>query len=66
MYQITELTTKEQMLEQLPIIQQLYPEFTLEIYESLLLQMIPHNYKQLIVTLEEKTIGLSGFWIGVK
>jgi ribosomal protein S18 acetylase RimI-like enzyme len=66
MYQITELTTKEQMLEQLPIIQQLYPEFTLEIYESLLLQMIPHNYKQLIVTLEDKTIGLSGFWIGVK
>jgi len=66
MYQIKELITIEEMLKELAIVQQLYPKFSLEQYRALLLQMIPHNYKQLIVTYEGKTVGLSGFWIGVK
>jgi ribosomal protein S18 acetylase RimI-like enzyme len=64
--QILELTTKEAMLEQLPIIQQLYTDFTLEKYESLLSEMLPINYKQVIVQENNETIGLAGFWIATK
>ena len=64
--QILELTTKEAMLEQLPIIQQLYADYTLEKYESLLNEMLPINYKQVIVKENNETIGLAGFWIATK
>ena len=66
MSQLIELGTKAEMLEQLPIIQQLYPDYTLEIYGNLLDKMIPHNYKQLIVVENGITMGLAGFWIGTK
>ena len=66
MPQLIELGTKAEMLEQLPIIQQLYPDYTLEIYGNLLYKMIPHNYKQLIVVENGITMGLAGFWIGTK
>ncbi|WP_338376081.1 GNAT family N-acetyltransferase [uncultured Flavobacterium sp.] len=64
--QILELTTKETMLEQLPIIQHLYADFTLEKYESLLDEMLPINYKQVIIQENNETIGLAGFWIATK
>ena len=64
--QLIEITTKKQMLEQLEIIQHLYSDFTLEKYESLLDEMLPINYKQLIVKENEGTIGLAGFWIASK
>ena len=66
MAQLLELTTKDEMLDQLSIIQQLYPDYTSEIYGDLLDKMIPHNYKQLIVVENNTTIGLAGFWIGTK
>lgn len=66
MHELVELVSKEQMLAQLPIIQQLYPDYTLEIYGNLLDKMIPHNYKQLIVVENNTTVGLAGFWIGTK
>ena len=66
MPQLLELGTKAEMLEQLPIIQQLYPDYTLEIYGNLLDKMIPHNCKQLIVVENGITMGLAGFWIGTK
>ena len=66
MPQLIELGTKAEMLEQLSIIQQLYPNHTLEIYGNLLDKMIPHNYKQLIVVENGITMGLAGFWIGTK
>ena len=66
MYQLIELTTRAEMLVQLPIIQQLYPDYTTETYGDLLDEMIPHNYKQLIVVENNTTIGLAGFWIGTK
>ena len=66
MHELVELFSKEQMLAQLPIIQQLYPDYTLEIYGNLLDKMIPHNYKQLIVVENNTTVGLAGFWIGTK
>lgn len=63
---IKELTTKEQMLDQLAILKQLYPTFTLEKYESYLIEMIPHNYKQVAVFENDICVGLSGFWTGIK
>jgi ribosomal protein S18 acetylase RimI-like enzyme len=64
--QIIELTTKEEMLEQLPIIQHLYADFTLDKYEFLLNEMLPINYKQLIIKENNETIALAGFWIATK
>ena len=66
MNQLKELTTIEEMVAQLPIIKQLYPDYTIEKYKSLLEQMVPNICKQLIVVQENQTVGLAGFWIGTK
>jgi ribosomal protein S18 acetylase RimI-like enzyme len=66
MPQLIELGTKAEMLEQLSIIQQLYPDYTLEKYGNLLAAMLPNNYKQIIVVENGITVGLAGFWIGTK
>jgi ribosomal protein S18 acetylase RimI-like enzyme len=66
MQQLIELTTIDEMREQFSLIQQLYPDYTLEKYENLLAAMIPNNYKQIIVVENGITIGLAGFWIGTK
>jgi ribosomal protein S18 acetylase RimI-like enzyme len=66
MQQVIELGTKTEMMEQFPLIQQLYPDYTLEKYGDLLAAMIPHNYKQIIVVENGITVGLAGFWIGTK
>lgn len=66
MNHIIELTTKSAMLEQLPIIKQLYADFTIEKYESLLYEMLPINYKQVIIKENNETIALAGFWIATK
>lgn len=66
MYSIKELSTKVEMLTQLDILQQVYPELTLKKYSEQLDDMLPKDYKQIIVLENEKTIGLSGFWIGTK
>jgi ribosomal protein S18 acetylase RimI-like enzyme len=64
--QIIELTTKAEMLAQLPIIKELYGDFTLEKYELLLNEMLPINYKQIIVKENNETIALAGYWIATK
>lgn len=64
--EILELTTKETMLEQLPIIQHLYNDFTIEKYELLLDEMLPINYKQVIIRENNETLALAGFWIASK
>jgi ribosomal protein S18 acetylase RimI-like enzyme len=66
MQQVIELGTKTEMMEQFPLIQQLYPDYTIEKYEDLLAAMLPNNYKQIIVVENGITIGLAGFWIGTK
>jgi ribosomal protein S18 acetylase RimI-like enzyme len=66
MQQVIELGTKTEMMEQFPLIQQLYPDYTLEKYGNLLAAMLPNNYKQIIVVENGITIGLAGFWIGTK
>jgi GNAT superfamily N-acetyltransferase len=63
---IKELTTVEEMLANIDVMRFLYPTFTLEKYESYLVEMIPHNYKQVAVFENEICVAVSGFWSGTK
>jgi ribosomal protein S18 acetylase RimI-like enzyme len=60
------LTQKVEMLAHLDIVKQLYPDFTVEKYGTLLDEMLKANYQQVIVTKNNKTIALTGVWIGTK
>ena len=64
--QIKELSTLEEMMSQIETMKYLYPNLTLEKYESYLQEMIPHNYKQVAIFEDDVCVGLSGFWIGTK
>lgn len=60
------LTTVDEILSQIEMIKFLYPNMTKERYESFLIDMIPKEYKQVAVFIEDKCIGLTGFWFGTK
>ena len=60
------LFQKSEMLAHLDIVKQLYPDFTVEKYGTLLDEMLKANYQQVIVTKNNKTIALTGVWIGTK
>ena len=64
--EIRELTTKEDMLRYLPVMQELYPELTLAYYDEMLTRMLPHNYGQIGVFDGETCLGISGYWYGTK
>lgn len=66
MMTVRELTTVEEMLEQLPVMQELYPKLTHAYYREMLEQMLPHNYGQVAVFDGETCIGISGYWLGTK
>lgn len=59
-------TTIDEMLTHLELVKQLYPEITIQKYQSYLEQMIPHNYKQVAVFEDTICIGLTGIWSGIK
>lgn len=63
---IVELSTLEEMLFQIDIIRQLYPNISEEKYKAYLEAMIPHNYTQIAIFEGEKCVGLSGLWYGIK
>lgn len=64
---LKELHTKEEMLEQLPILNELYPTLTVEAYSKELDEMLPNNrYFQVAAFEENACIGLTGVWIGTK
>lgn len=63
---IKELTSKEQMLEYLSVIQELYPELTADYYGEMLDKMLPHNYGQIGVFEGDQCLGISGYWTGTK
>jgi GNAT superfamily N-acetyltransferase len=64
---IKELKSLEEMLEQLPILQELYPSLTLDAYRNDLIEMMPNNqYGQIAVFEGETCLGLTGYWIGTK
>jgi GNAT superfamily N-acetyltransferase len=64
--EIRELTTLDEMLSNIEVMRFLYPTFTLDKYESYLVEMIPHNYKQVAVFENEVCVAVSGFWSGTK
>lgn len=64
--EIKELTTLQEMLAQIEMMQHLYPKLTLGKYQSYLQEMIPHNYRQVAVFEGITCVGLSGFWTGTK
>jgi GNAT superfamily N-acetyltransferase len=61
-----ELITIEEMLAQIEVMKHLYPNLTLEKYESYLKEMVPHNYKQLAIFEDDICVGLTGFWTAMK
>lgn len=60
------LTQKAEMLAHLDIVKQLYSDFTVEKYGTLLDEMLKANYQQVIVTKNNQTIALTGVWIATK
>jgi ribosomal protein S18 acetylase RimI-like enzyme len=66
MLEVKVLKSKPEMLSQLPIIKELYPEYTLEIYDRLLTEILKGNYRQIIVQENEVTIALTGLWSATK
>jgi GNAT superfamily N-acetyltransferase len=63
---LVELTTVPEMLAQIETMQHLYPNLTLEKYESYLKEMVPHNYKQLAIFEDDVCVGVTGFWTAMK
>ena len=63
---LRELSTVEEMLENIEVMRFLYPTFTVEKYQSYLTEMIPHNYRQVAVFENEVCVAVSGFWSGTK
>jgi GNAT superfamily N-acetyltransferase len=63
---IRELNGKEEMLQYLEVMQDLYPTLTYEDYSHDLDNMLSHNYGQVGVFDGTSCIGISGFWIGTK
>ncbi len=66
MMEVRELNSKKDMLEQLEVLQELYPNLTHGYYDEMLTSMIPCNYGQVAVFDGEECIGISGYWQGTK
>lgn len=66
MLTVRELVGKQEMINNISVLQVLYPSLTLEEYKIELDQMLPHNYGQVGVFDGEDCLGISGFWIGTK
>lgn len=64
--QTRELTTIEEMLSQIDTMRFLYPNITLEKYQSFLSEMVPHNYTQIAVFENEVCLGITGCWSSTK
>lgn len=63
---VEEITSKEEMLANLSLLQEVYPTLTKEDYSSELDSMLPHNYGQVGVYIGEECVGITGYWIGSK
>jgi GNAT superfamily N-acetyltransferase len=60
------LLTVEEMLPNYPLICELTPSLTSAQYQQYLENMVPHQYFQVIATVKEKVIAVSGYWIATK
>ena len=66
MLTIRDLTGKQEMMDNITVLNAIYPSLTVEEYDRELNQMLQHNYGQVAVFDDEICIGISGFWIGTK
>ena len=64
--QIKELTTIEEMVAQIKTIRFVYPNISVEKYQSFLYEMVPHNYIQIAIFEDEICLGLTGCWSATK
>jgi GNAT superfamily N-acetyltransferase len=64
--EVRELKTIEEMLPHLVVLQEMYPNLQLENYRNMLEQMIPNNYAQVGIFMEDKCLAISGYWLGTK
>ena len=63
---IRELKGIDEMVDQITVLNELYPDLNQEEYAADLAEMLPHNYGQVAVFEEDECLGISGFWIGRK
>lgn len=54
------------MLPHLAVLQELYPDLNSENYQRMLQDMIPNNYAQIGVFIQDRCIAISGYWLGTK
>lgn len=66
MLTVRELNDKEEMLQYLHVLNDLYPSLTIQQYSTELDVMLPHNYGQVAVFEGDECLGISGFWVGNK
>lgn len=64
--EIRELKSKPEMLEHIALLQEMYPNLSVEDYAKDLDEMIPNNYIQVAVFENGECLGLSGVWFGTK
>lgn len=63
---IKELINKEEFLETISILNEVYPSLTKEDYSKELDFMLENNYGQVGVYENDICIGITGYWIGTK
>jgi GNAT superfamily N-acetyltransferase len=64
--EVRELTSIADMLPHIGVLQEMYPNLDLPNYERMLVEMIPCNYAQIGIFLDQKCIAISGYWLGTK
>ena len=60
------LKTKQEMLNNFELLLEVYPSLTTEEYSRELDDMIPHNYGQVGVYIDNECVGITGYWVGSK
>ena len=65
-YRFEKLETAEEMLQSLDLVKELTPDLTHASYHKMLLEMLPHNYRQVAIFEENTLIGISGYWLATK
>jgi len=56
----------EEMIPQFELISQLSPNVSIDQYENMINDMVKLNYKQAVIYLGQKPVGVCGFWINTK
>jgi GNAT superfamily N-acetyltransferase len=50
----------------LPLLMQMYPNYSETDFEDMLKKMLPHQYQILLYKIDDQVVGLTGFWLGTK